>query len=66
MNKLKQALEYLGLKSIPKEGTREFQGKAIAQVKRASSSTEYVIARWNAELKRHEVIKDFNTSGCII
>jgi len=62
MNKLEEALAYLGIKNLPKEGKPEFEGLAIVLVKKTNSMS-YVIARWNDTLKRHEVIKDFDSRG---
>lgn len=63
---LEKALEYIGIKNLPKEGGREFTGLAIALVARSNLKQSYVVVRWNDKTKQHDLVKDFNPSyGCI-
>lgn len=63
MTTQEQALAYFGLKKLPKEGSGEFEGEAIALVVADNGTKRYVIARYNPLTKRHEVKKDFIAIG---
>lgn len=63
MTTLEKALEYMGIKKLPKEGKSDFTGDAIALVTKFDGMKVYVIARWNPLFSRHEVKKDFYPTG---
>lgn len=63
MSTLNKALEYVGTKSLPKAGSSEFTGRAIAQVRKFSGSVEYVVVMRDEKDGKIKVVKDFNPQG---
>lgn len=59
---LKNALEAAGIPVLPKKKKEgEFKGLAVIKMKQVGGSITWGLGRWNSELKRVNVARDFGT-----